>query len=86
MDNDQLPSTGWNAQETITLAESLMNYTVTPAFGSFREKDLGTLSAGKLADIIVLNQNLFDIATEDILNTKVVLTMVDGKVIYNSES
>jgi len=72
----------WNPQERITLADALRFYTATPAYGVFREQELGTLEAGKLADIVVLDRNLFAIPVEEILETQVVLTMVDGKIVF----
>ncbi|MBT2655590.1 amidohydrolase [Bacillus sp. ISL-18] len=76
------PKNVWNPQESITLTEALKAYTFEPAYGTFRENELGTLEAGKLADIIVLDRNLFDVPTEEILETKVQLTIVDGKVVF----
>lgn len=73
----------WNSKEQVTLAEALKAYTKGSAYSTFREKDLGTLEVGKLADIIVLDKNLFDIETNDILQTKVSLTIMDGAVVYS---
>ncbi|MDF2683724.1 MAG: amidohydrolase [Brevibacillus sp.] len=72
----------WNPDERITLAEALQLYTATPAYGVFREHELGTLETGKLADIVVLDRNLFAVPAEEILETKVVLTMVNGRVVF----
>ncbi|MFM1653621.1 amidohydrolase [Brevibacillus sp. B_LB10_24] len=72
----------WHPHERITLAEALRAYTSGPAYGSFREHELGTLEAGKLADLVVLERNLFEVPVEEIPDTKVRLTMVDGKVVY----
>ncbi|WP_375794183.1 amidohydrolase family protein [Peribacillus frigoritolerans] len=52
------------------------------AYGAFRDEELGTLEAGKLADIIVLERNLFQVPVEEIPDTKVLLTIVDGKVVF----
>ncbi|MGE6377447.1 amidohydrolase [Peribacillus muralis] len=80
-----LTGKSWQESESITLAQALKYYTATPAFGSFREKDLGTLEAGKIADIAVLDKNLFSISTEEILETEVKMTMMDGKIVYESQ-
>lgn len=72
----------WHPHERITLAEALRAYTVGSAYGSFREQELGTLEAGKLADIVVLARNLFAVPVEEIPDTKAVLTIVDGKVVF----
>lgn len=80
---DSSGKTVWHPHERITLAEALKAYTAGSAYGSFREKELGTLEAGKLADIVVLERNLFEIPVEEIPDTKVLLTIVDGKVVFD---
>ncbi|WP_026678735.1 amidohydrolase [Fictibacillus gelatini] len=79
------PENVWNPEESITLAEALKAYTYGPAYGSFREHELGTLEPGKLADIVVLDRNLFEVPAEEIVNTKVKLTIVDGKVVFEQK-
>ncbi|WP_342769266.1 amidohydrolase [Peribacillus asahii] len=73
----------WNEQERVTLAEALKAYTLGSAYSVFREHELGTIESGKLADIIVLDRNLFTVSKEEILQTKVELTIMDGKKIWN---
>jgi predicted amidohydrolase YtcJ len=73
----------WHPHERITLAEALKAYTAGPAYGTFREQELGTLEVGKLADLVVLERNLFEIPVEEIPDTKVLLTIVDGKVVFD---
>ncbi|QIZ06480.1 amidohydrolase [Priestia megaterium] len=75
----------WNAEERISLSEALKAYTYGSAFGTFREHELGTLEVGKLADIVVLDQNLFDITPKDIVQAKVQLTIIDGKIVFNGQ-
>ncbi|BCB02350.1 amidohydrolase [Bacillus sp. KH172YL63] len=79
---DGTPREGWNPDEKIQLSDALIHYTKSPAFGNFREHDLGTLEAGKKADLVVLDRNLFTIGAEEILDTKVWLTMMDGEVVF----
>ncbi|EQB37897.1 hypothetical protein M948_04850 [Virgibacillus sp. CM-4] len=83
--NDGNPAGGWNPNEKITLAEALRNYTLGSAYGGFCENELGTLEKGKLADVIVLDRNLFDVPVEEIRETKVKLTVMDGKVVFEDE-
>lgn len=81
----RIDSTGkdiWNSAECIGLTEALRAYTYTPAYGNNRDNELGTLDEGKLADIIVLDRNIYEIPNEEINEAKVELTMFDGKVIY----
>lgn len=72
----------WNEQEKISLADALRAYTKTAAYTVFREEELGTLEAGKYADLIMLDRNLFTHSVEEILEAKVEMTMMDGKVVY----
>ncbi|WP_340372943.1 amidohydrolase [Peribacillus sp. FSL E2-0218] len=81
-----LAGKAWQESEGITVAQALKSYTNIPAFGSFREKELGTLEAGKIADIAVLDKNLFSISTEEILETKVKMTVMDGKIVHESQA
>lgn len=83
---DGNPKEGWNPQEKIFLAEALTYYTKTPAYGNFREHELGTLEPGKKADLIVLDRNIFQSAVEELLETKVTLTIMDGKIVYQNEN
>ncbi|MEH7386312.1 amidohydrolase [Bacillus sp. JJ1521] len=82
---DGTPNEGWNPQEKITLAEALQFYTKAPAYGNFRENDLGTLEVGKKADVAILDRNLFSVDVNEILDTKVAMTIMDGKIIYTRE-
>jgi len=80
---DSSGNTAWHPHERITLANALKAYTTGSAFGTFRERELGTLEVGKLADIVVLERNLFEIPVEEIPDTKVLVTIVDGKVVFD---
>ena len=78
---DGEPKGGWIPKEKLSVAEALKQYTIGSAYQMFREKELGTLEAGKLADIVVLDRNLFEIPPEQIREAKAVLTIMDGKII-----
>lgn len=82
---DGKPEKGWNPQEKLTIEDLLEMYTYGCAYGERREDDLGTLETGKLADITVLDRNLLRVTPEEILKTKVLLTIVDGKIVYECE-
>ncbi|WP_258832187.1 amidohydrolase [Peribacillus frigoritolerans] len=85
VDSSGNPQNTWHPEQKLTLAEALKAYTYGSAYGCFREHELGTLEAGKLADLVVLDRNLFDIPESEVLETKVELTINDGKVVYKSE-
>jgi predicted amidohydrolase YtcJ len=68
--------------EKIDLATALRAYTLGSAYANFWDKETGSLEKGKSADLVVLSQDLFKIAPADINQTKVVMTIFEGKVIY----
>ena len=76
------PDGGWMPEEKITLAEALSSYTYGSACAASRADAVGTLAPGKLADIAVLDRNLFKIDPEEIPDTCVVMTIMDGKIVY----
>ncbi|MGD6801099.1 amidohydrolase [Rossellomorea vietnamensis] len=80
---DGTPFGGWNPQHKISLAKALTHFTSSPAYGNFRENDLGTLQAGKKADIAILDRNLFECEPEEIKECKVLWTIMDGRIVYD---
>lgn len=70
--------------EALTLEDALIAYTKTAAFAEFEENEKGTLTIGKVADLSILSQDIFKVIPPDLLKTVSLLTMVDGKVVYNS--
>jgi len=75
---------GWLAERTITIEEALPMVTVNAAYVLFRENEVGSLEAGKLADLIVLSGNPLETAPEDLINLEVWMTMIGGKSEYCS--
>lgn len=65
--------------------EALLSYTLWSAKACFSESIVGSLEAGKLADLVIWDTNLLDCAPEQIRTAKVVSTMVDGKVVFNAQ-
>ncbi len=80
--NDGEPKGGWNPKERLSLYEVLRSYTYGSAYGVRREQELGSLEAGKFADIVVLDRDLFQVTMDEVKETKVVLTIMDGKVVF----
>ena len=78
------PPGGWYPEQRLTLAEALRGYTLEGAFAEFEEKDKGSIEAGKLADFTVTDLDPAKVAPKDLLNTKVLKTIVGGKVVYDS--
>jgi predicted amidohydrolase YtcJ len=74
---------GWFPDQKISVEQALRCYTVNNAFAGFQENKTGKLKAGMLADFTVLSENLFTIAPENIRDTKILLTVVNGKVAWS---
>lgn len=69
-------------EQRLTMEQAIKYYTYGSAYASHSEKLRGTLEIGKWADMVVLSNDLFSIAAEEIKNTKVVYTVVGGKIVY----
>jgi len=79
--DDKHPN-GWVPEEKITVEEAMRAYTVTGAYANFQENEKGMLKAGMLADLVVIDRDLFTIKPETIRDAHVVMTLVGGKVVY----
>lgn len=73
-------------EERISLDAALAAFTINAAFVNKHETDTGSVEVGKLADLIVLDKNLFDIAPADISETKVLLTLFGGQAVHGDIS
>jgi len=73
---------GWYPAQRLTVAEAVYAYTAGAAYASGEESIKGTLSPGKLADLVVLSQDIFAIEPMAILETEVVATLFDGEFVY----
>jgi len=78
------PPEGFVPRERISLEDAIKAYTLGAALAGRREKTEGSIEPGKLADLIVLSQDLFKIPPTEIVKTEVLLTFVGGKVVYQS--
>jgi hypothetical protein len=72
----------WIPEERVDLHSMLACYTTGAAWSLFQENETGSLSAGKAADLIVLDRNLFEIPPEQISDARVVLTLLAGREVY----
>ena len=75
---------GWVPEQKISVKETVRAYTVGSAYAEFQENVKGTISVGKLADLVLLSGDIFKMDPNEIENVKVVLTMVDGRVVYEA--
>lgn len=80
------PEGGWHPQERVTLAQAVEAYTLGAAYAGRREKTEGTIEPGKLADLIIVSQNIFEIDPHTIAQTKVIKTIIGGRVVYEAKT
>jgi len=83
------PAEGWFPDQRLTIEEAIEATTKGPAWASFEEDIKGTLTAGKLADIAVLDTDLIEAGNNDpakLLEAKVLYTIVGGKVVYQGQA
>ncbi|KAL1748630.1 amidohydrolase 3 [Schizophyllum fasciatum] len=75
---------GWFPEQRLSRTEALRGkcMTIDAAYASFTEKTLGSLERGKLADFVVLDQDIMTVDASDLLKTKVLATVVEGQVVY----
>ena len=77
------PEGGYEPEEKMTREQALRSYTLDAAFGAFEDNIKGSIEAGKLADFTIFSQDLMTVPEEEILKTKVSMTILGGKVVYN---
>jgi predicted amidohydrolase YtcJ len=81
-DEHNWPTAGWFAEQRMTRDEALKSMTLWPAIAAFQDAELGSLAPGKLADFVVLDQDIMTVAPERILATRVVATYLAGRPVY----
>ena len=82
--DDKRPG-GWVPEQKISVAEAVRAFTLGSAYASFDEKIKGSIEPGKVADIAVLSDDIFTIAPAGIANSRVKLTVFDGRVVYEAK-
>lgn len=76
---------GWVPAQKITVEEAVRAYTVGSAYAEFAEKEKGRIAPGMLADMVMLSQDIFRLDPIEIEKTRVLLTVVDGRIVYHAE-
>ncbi|MFC1889900.1 amidohydrolase [Thermodesulfobacteriota bacterium] len=76
------PEGGWYPDQCITVEEALRLITIDSAYNSFEEETKGSIEAGKLADLVVLSQDILEIPPDRIAATDVEMTMVGGEIVH----
>ena len=69
----------------LSVEEAVRAYTAGSAFAEFQENDKGTITPGKVADLVILSRDIFQIDPKEIEKTKVVMTIMDGRVVYEAK-
>ena len=80
---DGSPEGGWYPDQCLNVDEAVWGYTVGPARITARERDLGSITPGKLADFVVLDSDIYRMDPREILNTRVEMTVCGGRVVYD---
>jgi predicted amidohydrolase YtcJ len=73
---------GWVPEQKLSVEEAVRGYTVGSAYAEFADQAKGTLAPGKLADLVVLDKDIFKISPAEIETARVQLTIMDGRVVY----
>lgn len=78
------PQDGWLPEQNLTVEEAVRVFTTNGAYASFEENIKGSLEIGKLADMVVLSEDIFIIDKESIKNVNVAMTIFDGRIVYEA--
>ncbi len=81
---DGEPQGGWYPDQRLTVAEAVWGYTMGAALVAGREAELGSITPGKLADLVVLDRDIFAIELTEIAQAQAVMTVFDGKVVHSN--
>lgn len=76
---------GWFPEQKLTVAEAVGAYTMGSAYAEFQEKEKGSITPGKLADMVILSDDIFSIDPARIRDVKVLKTFVGGKMVWDAE-
>lgn len=75
---------GWFPEQKLTVAESVEAYTMGSAYAEFQDKEKGSITVGKLADMVLLSDDIFSIEKDKIRDVKVLKTFVGGKLVWDA--
>jgi hypothetical protein len=83
---DTQPGSSWHPEERLTVLDAIRAYTIDAARASGEETSKGSIEPGKLADLVVLSENIFEIADEDLCTVQVDMTIFDGEIVYERQT
>lgn len=81
-DADNWPAGGWYPAQRMTREQALRSVTLWPAYAGFQEKELGSITPGKYADFVMLDQDIMRVPEEMVLNTRVLATYLGGRAVF----
>jgi predicted amidohydrolase YtcJ len=84
--SDGKPANGFVPSQRLTVAQAVEGYTIDASYAGHLEKTEGSLETGKVADVIMIDRNIFEVDPHTIDQTKVVLTIVGGKIVYEADT
>ena len=76
---------GWFPEQKISVQEAIECYTINNAYASFEEKEKGSIAVGKLADFVILSDDILTIDPVAIESVRVETTVVGGKIVYQHQ-
>lgn len=85
-DDKEKPPGGWHPAQRLSLDETLRGFTAGAAWAAFEEERLGVLSPGLRADLVLVDRDLFKVPPRNLLESRVVTTIIDGQVVYDRGS
>jgi predicted amidohydrolase YtcJ len=83
-DHTGFPAGGWMPDQKLSRAEALESFTLTPAYAAFEEKQKGSITPGKLADFLILDQDIMTAEPKAILTAKPRLTVLGGRIVHDA--
>ena len=83
---DGKPAGGWQPRLAVTAENALRHYTIDAAWAGFGERERGSITVGKRADLVVLSRDILAAPPEEILKTRVLLTLLEGKPVWRDPS
>ena len=84
-DLDGFYDKGWHLEQAVTREEALKMFTIWPAFAAFQEDVNGTIEVGKLADLTIFSKDIMKVPEEEILEAQVIMTIVNGKIVFEDK-
>jgi hypothetical protein len=79
-------TTPWLPEELVDLSAAIAMYTINAAYQNHQERETGSIEVGKLADLVILEKNLFEVAPRDIHAVRVMRTILEGTTVFDRGS